>query len=162
VWYTARRSNGGSRYGRRRSLRTRSSGSDRLRCDRPAWLLLDGDRGLDLRLLLLLLNSLLVPLLQRLHLLLFLMTPVDRFPHRTAHGTPHILAAVVVRQNVPGTHAVRNQALLILAFRYVLPQALHPRAVRRYRAPTVLVLTLGCVPQQQQSLLLVSQHLLPI
>ena len=57
------------------------------------------DRLLQLLLLLLLrlLHRLLMPLLQCLHLFLFFVAAVNRFSYRSAHGTPDILASVVVR-----------------------------------------------------------------
>jgi hypothetical protein len=51
-----------------------------------------------------------------------------------------------VAEHVPAADAVRHEALLVLALGYVLPQPLHPRAVRGDGAPAVLVLALGCVP----------------
>lgn len=103
-----------------------------------------------------LLDCLLVPLLQSLHLFLLLVASVDRFPYWSTNWTAYILAPVVVTENIPRTHAVWNQALLIFAFRDMLPQTLHTRAVRRDRTSPVLVLTLRSVPQQQQPLLLMA------
>jgi len=109
-----------------------------------------------------LLHRLLVPLLQITHLLLLLVTPMNRFPHRPAHRTPRILTTMVMTQHIPRTHTMRNLALLILAFRDMLPQPLHPRTVWCHGTPPILVRTLGGVPQEQQALLLVSQDLLAV
>ena len=85
--------------------------------------------------------------LHRLHLLLLLVTAVDCFPDRTADGAPDILTSMVVTQDVPGTDAVRHQALLIFALGDMLPQSLHAGAVRGHRAPTILMGTLGGVAE---------------
>lgn len=135
------------------------------------WLLLRGERlsRRDLCLLvllrwwwLLLLLLLLLPLLLGLHLFLLLVTSVDRFSHGAANRTSHILTSVVVAEHIPGTHTVRNQALLVLALRYMLPKPFHSGTMRSDRTSAVFVLALGGVPQKQKALLLVTQHLLPV
>lgn len=88
-------------------------------------------------------------LLQCLHLLLLLVTSMNGFSNRSANGTSHILTSVIVTQNISGTNAMRNKALLVFALCNVLPQALHAGTVRSDRASTILVLTLGCVAQQK-------------
>jgi hypothetical protein len=57
---------------------------------------------------------------------------------------------------------MRNKALLILAFRNVLPKTLHACTMWSDWTTAIVMLTFGRVAQQQQTLLLVSQHLLTI
>jgi len=87
-------------------------------------------------------------------MLLFFVAAVNRLAHWTTNGTTHILATMVVTEHVTAAHAVRHQTLLILAFGNVLPQSLHPGAVRRHGTPTVFVLALGGMAQQEKPLLL--------
>ena len=88
-----------------------------------------------------LLDCLLMPLFQRLHLLLLLVTPMDRFSDGTTDGAPYVLASVIVAQNITRTYTVRDEAFLVLAFCDVLPQTLHAGAVRRHGALSVFMLT---------------------
>lgn len=53
------------------------------------------------RLLLILLQCLLMPLFERLHLLLFLMTSVNRLSYRATYRTANVLAAVIMAENIP-------------------------------------------------------------
>jgi hypothetical protein len=68
-----------------------------------------------------LLDCLLMPLLQCLHLLLLLVTAVDRFPNGPTDRTTDVLAPVVVTQHIPRANTVRHQTFLIFAFGNVLP-----------------------------------------
>ena len=109
-----------------------------------------------------LLYSLLVPLLEGLHLFLLFVTAVNRFTNRTTDRATNILTSMVVTEDVSGTDAVRDQALLVFTLCNVLPQSLHTGTVRSDGTSSILVLTLGGVPEQQKPLLLMSQNLLPI
>ena len=87
---------------------------------------------------------------------------MDSLPDRSTNGTTGIFAPMVVTQHIPRANAVWHETLLILALCNVLPEALHPRTVWCNGTTAVLVLTFGSVPQEQQSLLLMTEHLLPI
>lgn len=109
-----------------------------------------------------LLHSLLMPLLQGLHLLLLLVTSMDGLSNGTADGASYVFTAVVVTQDVTGTDAMGDEALLIFTFGDMLPQSLHTGTVRRDQTFTVFVMTLSCMPQQKKTLLLMTQDLLTI
>mmetsp|Transcript_23918 Transcript_23918/g.44965 ORF Transcript_23918/g.44965 Transcript_23918/m.44965 type:complete len:493 (+) Transcript_23918:1310-2788(+) len=111
---------------------------------------------------LLLRQGLLVALLQHVHLLRLLVGAVNGLADGHADGAAAILTAMVVGEHVAGGDAVRDEALLVLAFGDVLPQALHARAVRGDGTLSVLVWALRGVTQEQQALLLVTEHLLPV
>ena len=112
--------------------------------DAGSWL--DG-LGCHRSLLLRLLDCLLVPLLQCLHLLLLFMTPMDRLPDRATDRTPYILTSVIVTQNVTRTDAVRDKTFLVLAFRDMLPEPFHACTVGCYRTLSIFMLTFGCMTE---------------
>jgi hypothetical protein len=62
-----------------------------------------------------------MPLLQCLHLLLLLVTAVDRFSHRATYRTTNVLAPMVVTKDIPRANTVRHETLLIFAFGNMLP-----------------------------------------
>lgn len=111
---------------------------------------------------LILLHGLLMPLLQNLHLLLLLVTPVNRLTNRSTHGTTNVLTAMVMAQHVPRTDAMGDDAFLILTLGNVLPQTFHSSTMRSYGTLIILVGTFGCMPQQEKTLLLVTENLLTI
>mmetsp|Transcript_5457 Transcript_5457/g.10882 ORF Transcript_5457/g.10882 Transcript_5457/m.10882 type:complete len:221 (+) Transcript_5457:1278-1940(+) len=94
-----------------------------------------------------LLPGLLIALLQCLHLLLLLMTSMNRFPDWAANRASHILTPMVMAQDVTRADAMRNQTFLILTLGNVLPQTLHSGAMGCHWAPTIFMLTLGRVTQ---------------
>ena len=100
--------------------------------------------------------------LHRLHLLLLFVAAVDRFPHRTADRAPDVLASMVVTQDIPRTDTMRHQALLIFALCNMLPQPLHAGAMRGHWTSPILVGTLGSVAEQEKTLLLMPEDLLPV
>jgi len=66
-------------------------------------------------------------------------------------------------QHVPTAHAVRHQTFLVLAFRDMLPESLHPRAVGGYRAALIaLVGAFRRVSEEEEALLLVAEDLLAV
>jgi len=117
---------------------------------------------LRLTTLLVLLNRLLMTLLERLHLLLLLMTSMDRFSNWTTDRTAYVLTTMVMTQHVSRTDTMRYKTLLILTFGNVLPQSLHSGTVWSDGTPTILVLTFSSMTQQQETLLLMSKYLLTI
>ena len=90
-----------------------------------------------------LLNGLLMPLLESLHLLLLLVATMDSFAYRATYWATDVLTSMVVAEDIPRTHTVWDQTLLILTFGNVLPQSLHTSTVRSYRTPSIIMLALG-------------------
>ena len=95
---------------------------------------------------LVLLQCLLMPLFQCLHLLLLLVTAMNCFTDRTTHWTTHILTPMIMAQHIPRTDAMGDNALLILTLGNMLPQTLHPRAMRSDRALIILVRAFCSMP----------------
>jgi hypothetical protein len=56
-----------------------------------------------------------------LHLLLFLVASMNRLSYRTTNWAAHILASVVVAEDVSRAYAMRNKTFLVLAFSNMLP-----------------------------------------
>mmetsp|Transcript_879 Transcript_879/g.2025 ORF Transcript_879/g.2025 Transcript_879/m.2025 type:complete len:271 (+) Transcript_879:846-1658(+) len=100
--------------------------------------------------------------LQRLHLLLFFVTSMNCFSHGTTYWATDVFTSMIVAQYVSGTYAVRNQTFLILTLSNMFPQTFHTRAMWCDWAPSIIVLTFGSMPQEQQTLLLMPQYLLSI
>mmetsp|Transcript_29488 Transcript_29488/g.85820 ORF Transcript_29488/g.85820 Transcript_29488/m.85820 type:complete len:276 (-) Transcript_29488:522-1349(-) len=69
---------------------------------------------------------------------------------------------MVVTQDIPRTNAMWHQTLLIFALRNVLPKPLHTGAVRGHWTSPILVGTLGGVAEQEKTLLLMTEDLLPV
>ena len=112
--------------------------------DTGSWL----DRlGCHRSLLLRLLDCLLVPLLQCLHLLLLFMTPMDRLADRAAYRTPYVLTSVIVTENVTRTNAVRDETFLVLTFCDMLPKPFHACTVGCYGTLSIFMLTFGCMAE---------------
>ena len=91
----------------------------------------------------------LVARLERVHMLLLLMTTVDRFTYGSTYGTAHVLTTMIVAEHVPRAYTVRNQALLVLALGNMLPETLHSSTVRGHWTLSVFVLALGGMSQEK-------------
>lgn len=103
-----------------------------------------------------------MPLLQGLHLLLFLVTTVNSLANGPTHWATYILTTMVVTKHVSRTNTMGNHAFLIFTLRNMLPQPLHSSTVWCHRALIVLVRTLSRMAQQQKTLLLMPKYLLSI
>lgn len=93
-----------------------------------------------------LLNGLLVPLLEGLHMLLFLVASMNRFAYRTTNGATDVLATMVMTQHIAAADTVRHQTFLIFAFGNVLPQPLHASTVGSYGTTIIFVLAFCSMP----------------
>ena len=94
---------------------------------------------------LVLFQSGLMPLFQRLHLFLLLVTAMNCLPHGPTDRAANVFTSMVVTQYISTRDAVRDETLLVLALSYVLPQSLHPGTVWGDRALPVLVRTFCCM-----------------
>mmetsp|Transcript_1639 Transcript_1639/g.7169 ORF Transcript_1639/g.7169 Transcript_1639/m.7169 type:complete len:223 (-) Transcript_1639:1119-1787(-) len=105
-------------------------------------------------------------LLLHLRLLLLLLTgPLNGFSNGRADGALHLLASVVVREDVSRGHAVGRLAALILALGDVRPELLHRGAVLGHGtllSVLGVVRALRRVSQQEEPLLLLPQKRLPL
>lgn len=57
---------------------------------------------------------------------------------------------------------MRYETFLVLALGNMLPQSLHSCTMRCHWTTPVFMLTLSCMPQKQEALLLMTKHLLPV
>ena len=101
-------------------------------------------------------------LLEHIHLLGLLVGAVDGLADGHADGAAGVLTTVVVGEHVAGGDAVGDLTLLVLALGNMLPEPLHAGAVRRDGALPVLVGALRGVAKEEEALLLVPEHLLPV
>ena len=99
-WNRRRRNDGASLSSLIRGFRSHRRGNTRLRQRRSAC---TGNNWS----LLVLLDRLLMPLLESLHLLLLLVAAVNRFSNRPTNWTPNILTTMVVTQHIPRTNTMR-------------------------------------------------------
>ena len=95
-----------------------------------------------------------------------ILVPLYGIPNRAAHAAILVFATMVVRQNVPRRDTMWCSALWIFALRYVGPKKFHlPAMLRGFTFSRIFLctsVTLRCMSEQQKTLLLLAQNLLPL